>query len=127
MLSVTPPGPKSRRLESNQPTLSYQDSARPREQRRRLKFKSRRLDSHQYRPAYKAGAFLYRATSAISRTRRSRTFLSGFGGRVLSQEQSPMGRPGGFEPATSTFTASHADHYTTDGIQGPGLEPGTSV
>ena len=45
--------------------------------------KSRRLDSHQHQPVNKTGAFLSRATSASSRSARSRTLLSGFGGRLL--------------------------------------------
>ena len=49
--------------------------------------KSRRLDSHQHQPPSKVtsqtGAFLSRATSASSRSARSRTLLGGFGGRLL--------------------------------------------
>ena len=46
----------------------------------------RRLDSHQYDSAYKADAFLSRATSAISTSVRIRTPCCSFGGCPLSQE-----------------------------------------
>ena len=48
--------------------------------------KSRRLDSHQHQPVYKTGAFLSRATSASSTSARSRTPSASFGGWLLSQE-----------------------------------------
>lgn len=47
----------------------------------------RRLDSHQHASAYKADAFLDRATSAVSTSVRIRTPSSSFGGCVLSQER----------------------------------------
>lgn len=47
---------------------------------------SRRLVSHQYDPVYKTGAFLDRATSAVSTSVRIRTPSSSFGGCPLSQE-----------------------------------------
>ena len=46
----------------------------------------RRLDSHQHDPVYKTGAFLGRATSAMSTSVRIRTPSSSFGGCPLSQE-----------------------------------------
>jgi hypothetical protein len=79
---------------------------------------SRRLDSHQHKAVYGTAAFLIRATSAIvSRSAQIRTVLSGFGDRLLSQEHTPLqGCPRGIEPTATTFTGSHADHYTTDTV-----------
>ena len=51
-------GPDLRRVRCN--PLHHRDS---------ILFKSRRLDSHQHQPAYKAGAFLNRATSASTSAR----------------------------------------------------------
>ena len=53
-------------------------------------FKSRRLDSHQHEAVYKTAAFLFRATSAKSRSAPIRTVSSAFGGSLLSQEHTPV-------------------------------------
>ena len=55
--------------------------------------KSRRLDSHQHQPVYKTGAFLSRATSASSTSARSRTPSASFGGWLLSQEHTRVKVP----------------------------------
>jgi hypothetical protein len=60
---------------------------------------SRRLDSHQYGSAYRADAFLSRATSAISTSVRIRTPSSGFGNHPLSQEHTRVKLPGLSIPA----------------------------
>ena len=60
---------------------------------------SRRLDSRQYGSAYKADAFLSRATSAISTSVRIRTPSSGFGNHPLSQEHTRVKLPGQDVPA----------------------------
>ena len=73
--------------------------------------KSRRLDSHQHGPLYKSGAFLSRATSATSRSARNRTLLSGFGGHLLPRSTLPWKMLPALEPgamvvnyfASSTF------------------------
>ena len=54
---------------------------------------SRRLDLHQHDAVYRTAAFLNRATSA-SRSARIRTPCGGFGGRFLSQEDTPVSASG---------------------------------
>ena len=66
-------GPDLRRVQCN--PLHHRDK------------QGRRLDSHQYGSAYKADAFLSRATSAISTSVRIRTPCGSFGGCLLSQER----------------------------------------
>ena len=73
--------------------------------------KSRRLDSHQYDPAYEAGAYAVRATSATSRSARIRTLSHGFGDHALSQEHAPV--------ETAKPQAALAEHR-------PGIEPNAS-
>jgi hypothetical protein len=89
--------------------------------------KSRRLDSHQHEAVYGTAAFLYRATSAKSRSAPIRTVSSSFGDRLLAQEHTPVeGCPRGIEPAASTFTASHAiplHHRHHQPVVPAGFEP----
>jgi hypothetical protein len=69
---------------------------------RRAAKQSRRLDSHQYQPAYEAGAFLARATSANQGARR------------------------GLNPHPSVHSRSCRNHYTTsprNRAEGAGVEP----
>ena len=56
-------------------------------------YQSRRLGLHQHHAVYRTAAFLNRATSA-SRSARIRTLWCGFGGRFLSQEDTPVSAPG---------------------------------
>lgn len=58
-------GPQYPDLDSNQDPDLRRVRCNPLHHRDSIRSKSRRLDSHQHEPAYKAGAFLSRATSAF--------------------------------------------------------------
>jgi hypothetical protein len=80
--------------------------------------KSRRRDSHPHRPHYGCGAFLCRATPASAGVQGVEPCLA-----VLEAACSPGAHScqptvclAGIEPGTPRFTASYADHYTTDTV-----------
>src|SRR5438445_10216754 len=82
--------------------------------------KSRRLDSRQHEAVYGTAAFLHRATPAKSRSAQSRTVLSGFGDRLLSQEHTPVqGIRGKSNPLPRRSRRRMPSRYTTDTINQP--------
>ncbi len=60
-------------------------------------YQGRRLDLHQHNAVYKTAASLFGHVGNSSRSARSRTPLGGFGGRSLSQEDTPV-RPPALRP-----------------------------
>ena len=79
----------------------------------------RRLDSHQHDSAYKADAFLCRATSGIgpqrvlSRSAVIRTLWTSFGGWLLSQENTPVDRARPRSRARFDYDLSSASQYAS--------------
>jgi hypothetical protein len=78
---------------------------------------NRRRDSHPHEPHYGCGAFLSRATPAAAGVQGIEPCLA-----VLEAACSPGAHSyrsmclAGIEPGTPRFTASYADHYTTDTV-----------